>query len=90
MASETGLFAVGIEPALVQMAPVPRREAKMPAQNLSIPRAGTKLAMLVAMLRSPEGASIAEVAAATGWQAHTVRGAMSGVLKRGWVSRLPL
>ncbi len=34
------------------------------------------------MLRSPEGASIAEIAAATGWQPHTVRGAIAGALKK--------
>ena len=34
------------------------------------------------MLEKPEGSTIAELAAATGWQAHTVRGAMSGVLKK--------
>ena len=45
-------------------------------------REGTKQAALIAMLRSPEGAAIAEIVAATGWQAHTVRGAMSGALKK--------
>ncbi|WP_425300352.1 DUF3489 domain-containing protein [Pukyongiella litopenaei] len=34
------------------------------------------------MLRAEGGATIAEVVAATGWQAHTVRGAMSGALKK--------
>jgi Protein of unknown function (DUF3489) len=34
------------------------------------------------MLRRPEGASIAQVIAATGWQPHTVRGAISGALKK--------
>ena len=34
------------------------------------------------MLRSPEGATIAEVVAATGWQPHTVRGAITGALKK--------
>lgn len=44
------------------------------------PRAGTKLATLVALLGRAEGASVAEMAAATEWQAHTVRGVMSGAL----------
>lgn len=34
------------------------------------------------MLKRPEGASIAEIAAAFGWQAHTVRGAIAGTLKK--------
>ena len=38
--------------------------------------------MLITMLRAPEGATIAEIVAATGWQAHSARGAMSGVLKK--------
>ena len=46
------------------------------------PRDGTKLATLVATLRMPEGATIAEIAVATGWQAHSVRGAMAGILKK--------
>lgn len=45
-----------------------------------IPRAGTKLAQLVALLERKEGATVAEAAAALGWQAHTVRGVMSGAL----------
>jgi len=45
-------------------------------------RAGTKQALLIEMLRRDEGATIDEVMAATGWQAHTVRGAMAGALKK--------
>lgn len=32
------------------------------------------------MLQDPRGATMAEIVAATGWQAHTARGAMSGAL----------
>ena len=45
-------------------------------------RAGTKQALLIEMLRRPEGTTIEQVIAATGWQAHTVRGAMAGALKK--------
>jgi hypothetical protein len=45
-------------------------------------RAGTKQAQLFEMLRSPDGASIDEIVAATGWQPHTVRGAIAGALKK--------
>ena len=42
----------------------------------------TKLDQLTALLARPRGASLAEMVAATGWQAHSVRGALSGALKR--------
>ena len=37
---------------------------------------------VIAMLRRPEGATVDEVANATGWQRHTVRGVFSGTLKK--------
>jgi len=46
------------------------------------PRPGSKLAILVARLRTEEGATIAGLAKATGWQEHTVRGAISAALKK--------
>ena len=45
-------------------------------------RAGTKQALLVEMLGRPEGSTIDEIVAATGWQPHTVRGAFAGALKK--------
>ena len=42
----------------------------------------SKLEQIVALLSRPEGASLAELVAATGWQAHSVRGALAGSLKR--------
>jgi len=42
----------------------------------------TKLAKLEAMLRRPEGATIEQMAKALTWQAHSVRGAMAGALKK--------
>ncbi len=46
------------------------------------PRAGTKQALLIEMLRRPEGATVDQIAEATGWQRHTVRGAIAGALKK--------
>jgi hypothetical protein len=37
---------------------------------------------VIAMLRRPEGATVDEVVSATGWQRHTVRGVLSGTLKK--------
>ena len=45
-------------------------------------RQGTKQALLVDLLKSRSGATIDEAVAATGWQAHSVRGAISGTLKK--------
>ena len=45
-------------------------------------RDGTKQAALIAMLRRPKGATIDQIAETTGWQRHTIRGAMSGALKK--------
>ena len=46
------------------------------------PRAGTKQAKMIEMLKQPEGATVEQIAAATGWQHHTIRGAISGALKK--------
>ena len=47
-----------------------------------LPRPGGKLGTLFDLLSRPEGARIAEMTTATGWQAHSIRGAMSGALKK--------
>jgi hypothetical protein len=58
-------------------APVPRDPAA-PRQ----PREGTKQQTVLALLRRPEGVTVAQIAEATGWQAHTVRGFFAGLKKR--------
>ncbi|EDP61899.1 hypothetical protein BAL199_28875 [alpha proteobacterium BAL199] len=45
-------------------------------------RADSKQARLIGMLKRPEGASVAEIVTAFGWQPHTVRGAIAGALKK--------
>jgi hypothetical protein len=45
-------------------------------------RAGTKQALLIEMLRRSEGATLAELVKAIRWQAHSIRGAMSGAIKK--------
>jgi hypothetical protein len=42
----------------------------------------TKLAQLEAMLRRSNGATIEQMSKSLAWQAHSVRGAMSGALKK--------
>jgi hypothetical protein len=45
-------------------------------------RDNSKQAEVIRMLQRPEGATIGQICTATGWQNHTVRGALSGALKR--------
>ena len=45
-------------------------------------RNGTKQAQLIAMLRADGGATIEEIVAALDWRSHTIRGALSGALKK--------
>ena len=69
--TDAGLLAIGIEPVVVTTVVALREHAKTAqAAKRPTPRAGTKLAMLIAILRSPEGTTIAEIVVASGWQAH--------------------
>ena len=53
-----------------------------PAASAADPRASSKQAQVIGLLQRSEGATIDEVAAAMGWQRHTVRGLISGALKK--------
>jgi uncharacterized protein DUF3489 len=56
----------------IEALPDPQSDAKRPSKQDAV----------IAMLRRPEGATVDEVASATGWQRHTVRGVFSGTLKK--------
>jgi hypothetical protein len=58
-----------------------KSEPKATASRASA-QSGTKQALLVDLLQRKEGATIAEAVKATGWQPHSVRGAISGTLKK--------
>ena len=45
-------------------------------------REGSKKAAVLALLRKPQGATLPELVKATGWQAHSVRGFLSGSLRQ--------
>jgi predicted ArsR family transcriptional regulator len=45
-------------------------------------REGTKQQAVLALLRRPEGATVVQIAEATGWANHTVRGFFAGLKKR--------
>jgi hypothetical protein len=64
----------------------PRKPSGMPKAPKTKPvqrkRQGTKIETLLALLRKPEGTTVDEMAKATGWQAHSVRGCLSGAIKK--------
>ena len=94
IATEAGLEAIGIEPVAASAVAAARKvkpqtdaepaptagdaDARKPVAI----RAGTKQAQIIALLQRPEGASIAEIVEVTGWLAHSVRGLISGGLKK--------
>ena len=59
-----------------------KRPASRPNRSAPQEPRPSKQAEVIALLRRPEGTTVAEVIAATGWQPHTVRGLFSGTLKK--------
>ncbi len=51
-------------------------------RNTAPVRSGTKQSVAVEMLRSPAGSTIAALTKATGWQPHSVRGFLAGVVRK--------
>jgi hypothetical protein len=66
----------------ILLAGKPARVAREPGAPRK-PREGTKQEQVLAMLRRPEGATVAQIAEATGWAQHTVRGFFAGLKKKG-------
>ena len=66
----------------------PRTGAKRKGADTGLPRSvavkrpGGKLGLIVKRLEATAGATLDELVHATGWQPHSVRGAISGALKK--------
>ena len=93
--TEAGLQAIGVEVDLktstqsrsAKQKPKQRsrRAERKPCVAKPSPaavRPGTKQALLIDLLKRKKGATIDEAVASTGWQPHSVRGAISGTLKK--------
>ena len=93
--TQAGRQAIGVEAPEAEASQAaetpkqPRRRAGVPkAAAAAAPaaseaaRGGSKQATVIALLRRPEGATVEALMEATGWQRHTVRGAISGALKK--------
>lgn len=78
--TDTGFAAIGIE-VEPQKTRAQKSEPK-PAATERRTREGTKQALVIEMLRRPEGATIAEIAKASGWLHHTIRGMIAGALRK--------
>jgi hypothetical protein len=65
------MLAIGIVPMAVhRIAADHKRAGDTTPTKQPIQRAGTKQAMLVALLQAPDGATMDTIMTATGWQAH--------------------
>jgi len=61
--------------------PKPSKARQMGNRGRAV-RSGTKQSAAIEMLGSPSGASIATLTKATGWQPHSVRGFLAGVVRK--------
>ena len=57
--------------------------AKAKAGSVTVPIRQSKKAAILGLLERPDGAAISDLTAATGWQVHSVRAALTGLRKDG-------
>jgi DNA-binding IclR family transcriptional regulator len=80
--SDPGASANKSGAALPQSARQPKPTHKAEVNGAPSKRPGGKLETILELLKRPEGAQLAELEKATGWQPHSVRAALTGLRKR--------
>jgi hypothetical protein len=90
-----GLKAIAVDersPDAIEPGEAPQSQAKNGASpdegghaaRVAAPRDGSKLALVIEVLRRADGATIIDLTQATGWLPHTTRAALTGLRKRGY------
>ena len=90
-----GLKAIAVDEGsqdAIEHGEAPRPQAKNVASpvegvhpaRVSVPRVGSKLALVIEHLQRADGATIVDLTQATGWLPHTTRAAPTGLRKRGY------
>jgi predicted ArsR family transcriptional regulator len=90
-----GLSAIGLEPedatadgstdgAASDQQGNPQEPQGAARPRSAHPRCGSKQALIVSLLSRQQGATLAEITAATGWLPHTARAALTGLRQKGY------
>jgi hypothetical protein len=80
--SAKGAMAIGAEIVAGSKEAASAKPSNVPTP--SAPREGTKIAEVITLLARDQGATLAEIVAATNWLPHTARAALTGLRRRGY------
>lgn len=81
VAAPKGNRAEGVQSKVSPRGPTPRPNRVAPGAP-AVPAGASKQALLIALLQAEPGATMDQMMTLTAWQAHTVRGTISGVLRK--------